>query len=106
MAFNRKLTASIGATPTVVTNTITAGKTHTIHGLTVANITSGAVAATVTMTDGTNTVNIVKGISIPANDSLGVMGMDFKHNLIAGDSISVVSDTAASLDVLCSYLEQ
>ena len=106
MAFNRKLSVGIGVTPTIVTNTVSLGTTHTIHGLTVANITSGAVAATVTLTDGTDTVNIVKGISIPANDSLGVMGMDFKHNLIAGDSISVVSDTAASLDVLCSYLEQ
>jgi len=106
MAFNRKLTAGIGTGATVVTNTVAANTTHTIHGLTLANVTGSSVAATVTMTDGTTTVNIVKAISIPAGDSLGVMGMDFKHNLITGDSISVLSDTAASIDVLCSYLEQ
>jgi len=106
MAFNRKLTASIGTGASVVSNTVPAGKTHTIHGLSLANIVGSVIAATVTMTDGTTTINVVKGISIPANDTLSVMGMDFKHNMLPGDSVSVSSDTAASLDVLFSYLEQ
>ena len=106
MAFGRKLTSSIGTTPTVCSNAVPNGKTHVIHGLSIANISASPVSATVTITDGTTTISIVNGINIPAGDTLGVMGMDFKHNLISGDSISVSSSAAASLDVMYSYLEQ
>ncbi len=106
MAFGRVFTAGIGTTPTVVSATVPAAKTHTVHGLSIANTAATAVAATVTVTDGTTTATVIKGVNIPPNDALGVMGMEVKHNLLTGDSISVSSDTAASLDVTYSYLEQ
>jgi len=106
MAFGRVLTAGIGTTATTVSATVPAGKTHTVHGLSLANVTASSVSVTVTISDGTTTISIVKSISIPAGDTLSVMGMEFKHNLAPGDSVQVVSDTASSVDSMYSYLEQ
>jgi len=106
MAFGRLLTANIGTTPVVVSATVSVGKTHTVHGMTIANTAAAPIAATATITDGTTTSVLAAGMTIPAHDSLGVMGMEFKHNLLPGDSVSVTSDTVSSLDVVYSYLEQ
>jgi len=106
MYFNRKLTAGIGLTPIIVTNPVVTEEAQTIQSLTIANTTAAPAPATITMTDGNIIIHIAKSIIIPAGDSLNVIGPNFNHNLIKGDSISVSSGVPNSLDVLCSYLER
>ena len=78
----------------------------TIIGMNLANITTSAVAADITLVnnDGPN-VSIVKGAPIPAGSSLVAVGGDQKLVMEASDIIKVKSDTATSIDVALSILE-
>jgi len=105
--FDSKATTGIGTAATVVSGTVAAGTTHTLTGLRVANIATAQIAVDVTWDDdgtGTNIVYLVKAAPVPVGGALSVTGLDDKHHLKAGGVIKVVSDTAASADVVCSWL--
>jgi hypothetical protein len=77
----------------------------TVIGLSICNTTTSPVTVTVTVNDGTNDTNLVKGVGIPVGQSLIPIGGDEKVVLITGDSIKVQSSAATSLDVVMSILE-
>ena len=102
--FKNYPSAGVGTTAVDV-YTAGAGVQATIIGMTVANITSNNVNADIKVTAGGVTVYVVKGALIPAGGALVPIGGDQKVVLEAADKITVVSDTASSLDVLLSVLE-
>lgn len=103
-SFKNSVSTSIGTTPAVV---YTAGGvvSTTVIGLSLANISTSLIYATVTINKGGTIVNGIKNAPIPSGSSLVIFGSEQKLVLMAGNSISVVSDTAASVDAILSYME-
>lgn len=89
----------VGTSPETV-RTVPTGTTMTIVGLVVANTTASQVAVTLTVAGST----VVEGLPLPAGGAYEFI--DAKIVASAGDTVVVTSDTAASVDVLMSVLEQ
>jgi hypothetical protein len=83
----------------------TADSYDTVVGISVANITTSAVVASVYINDGSNDIYLVKNAPIPAGSSLQVLDGGAKFVVQASDALKVVSDTASSLDVWVSAVD-
>ena len=85
------------------------GATHTIIGMSIANITSGVIAVDVILENSSSRTHIVKDANIPVGSSLLVAGGDQKIVLWYhggnGDLIVVRSNTLNSTNITVSYLE-
>ena len=107
-SFKNRTLRGVGTTATAVGAAVAANTETTLIGMTIANITSGVINVTVTLTDnaGTpNVTNLVKDAPVPTGGSLVVLGGDQKVCLVTGDIIKVTSNTASSADVIMSFLE-
>ena len=107
-SFKNRTLRGVGTTATAVGAAVAASTETTLIGMTIANITSGVINVTVTLTDnaGTpNVTNLVKDAPVPTGGSLVVLGGDQKVCLVTGDIIKVTSNTASSADVIMSFLE-
>ena len=112
--FKNRTLRAVGTSPVDVGAVVSASTQTTLIGMTVANITTGVISVTVTLTDSTSSgatpagpyvTNIVQTAPIPTGGSLVVLGGDQKVVLMTGDKITVTSDTASSADVIMSFLE-
>tara|TARA_R110000851_G_scaffold128532_3_gene261018 strand:+ start:749 stop:1075 length:327 start_codon:yes stop_codon:yes gene_type:complete len=74
---------------------------HTVIGMNMANITANAITVSVYITN-TNNYYIIKDMTIPSGSAFT---HDSKIVMLAGDRLYFVSDTATSLDVIVSYVE-
>ena len=107
-SFKNRTLRGVGTTATAVGAAVAASTETTLIGMTIANVTSGVINVTVTLTDnaGTpNVTNLVKDAPVPTGGSLVVLGGDQKVCLVTGDIIKVTSNTASSADVIMSFLE-
>ena len=107
-SFKNRTLRGVGTTPTPLGAAVSASTETTLIGMTIANVTSGVINVTVTLTDNAGTPNItnlVKDAPVPTGGSLVVLGGDQKVCLITGDIIKVTSNTASSADVIMSFLE-
>ena len=107
-SFKNRTLRGVGTTATAVGAAVAASTETTLIGMTIANVTSGVINVTVTLTDnaGTpNVTNLVKDAPVPTGGSLVVLGGDQKVCLMTGDIIKVTSNTASSADVIMSFLE-
>ena len=91
--------AAVGTTPSTV-YTVPAATTAVMIGMNVANVTTSQITVDVQVAG----VYLVKGVPIPAGSSLSVL--DGKIIMEAADTAVVTSNTAASVDVIISVLEQ
>ena len=96
-------------TDVAIGSAVASGATHTIIGLSIANITSGVITTSVKLTNSSTETYVVKDAPIPAGGSLLVAGGDQKVVLWYtggnGDLIKVQSNTANSMNIILSYLE-
>jgi hypothetical protein len=99
--YQNQLTASITSNTTVY-NPTTVGVQCTLIGCLIANTTSTAVTATVTLTSGATTVNIVKNVLIPFGTSLDIMNA--AKIIVERNDVLAVSATGA-VDVTVSAIE-
>lgn len=107
MAFKSKISASIGLSgaPTTVTDTVAASTSHTIIGLSLANIGATNVTASVKLNkSGGSSAFLIKDAIVPLGGALVVVGGDQKLVLEAGDSVTAYASAASSVDVTLSYL--
>jgi hypothetical protein len=104
MGFKVKTSRAVGTTAEVVGNYTATGEV-TVIGLSVANIVGTDVLVTVTLFDGTNSTAVLKNATVVPGQTQVLVGGDQKIVLETGYSVKVVSDTAASLDVIMSILE-
>ena len=74
---------------------------HTVIGMNMANITANAITVSVYITN-TDNYYIIKDMTIPSGSAFT---HDSKIVLLSGDRLYFVSDTATSLDVIASYVE-
>ena len=79
---------------------------HTLIGLNMANVTANAItiSAYIKATVSSSAVDfyVVKNMTIPSGSAFT---HDSKIVMLAGDRLYFVSDTATSLDVIVSYVE-
>lgn len=97
--FKNYTSSSVG-TSAVTTYTVPASTTSVMIGCNLANTTASQVAVDVQVAG----VYLVKGAPIPANSALSVL--DGKIILETTDTVVATSDTATSVDVIVSVLEQ
>jgi hypothetical protein len=83
----------------------TANSNDTVVGISVANITTSSVLASVYINDGTNDFYLIKNAPIPSGSALQVLDGGAKVVVQSGDILKVVSDTASSLDVWISTVD-
>ncbi len=83
----------------------TADSYDTVVGISVANITTSAVVASVYINDGSNDIYLVKNAPVPSGSALQVLDGGAKFVVQSGDALKVVSDTASSLDVWVSTVD-
>ena len=100
--FRRYTSNSVG---TSATSVYTANSYDTIVGISVANISTSSVLADVIINDGTNDIYLVKQAPIPTGSSLQVLDGGAKFVVQSGDVVKVLSDTASSLDVWISAVD-
>ena len=81
------------------------GTATTIIGMNLANKTSSAITADVTLlNNGGDSCYLVKDAPIPIGSSLVAVGGDQKVVLEAADTITAWSSVASSADAIVSYL--
>ena len=91
-------------------NAVASGSQITLIGMTIANITSAVISVGVKLINASNETWMLKDAPIPTGGSLVVLGGDQKVCMQfvtggVGDTLSVISNTANSMDVIVSYLE-
>ena len=83
--------------------------THTLIGMTIANITSGVIAVDVILENGASRTYVVKAAPVATGGSLISCGGEQKivmwHNGTAGDQLIVRANTLNSVNIVLSYLE-
>lgn len=75
---------------------------HTLIGLNLANTTTNAITISVYIQASSANYYIIKDMTIPSGSAFT---HDSKIVLLSGDRLFFVSDTATSLDVIASYVE-
>jgi len=100
--FRRYTSNDVGTSAATI---FTADSYDTVVGISVANITSSSVTASVYINDSTNDIYLVKDVVIPAGSSLQVLDGGAKFVVQSGDELKVISDTASSLDVWVSTVD-
>ena len=100
--FRRYTSNDVG---TAAATLFTANSYDTVVGISVANVTASAVNASVYINDGANDIYLIKDAPIPAGSALQVLDGGAKFVVQSGDALKVVSDTASSLDVWVSTVD-
>lgn len=93
-------TSSSVGTTAVTVYTVPAATTGTIVGLNLANTSASSIDVDVQAAG----VYLVKAVPVPAGAALSVL--DGKLVVKTGETVQVTSDTATSVDVILSVLEQ
>jgi hypothetical protein len=107
MSFKSIVTPSIGLSgaPSTVSPTVSAGTTNTVIGLSLANVGSAPVTASVKLNkNGGSSAFLIKDAIVPLGGALVVVGGDQKVVLEAGDSLTAYCSSSASIDAVMSYL--
>ena len=98
-------TVGSGTSATAV-YTAPAGTTSTVIGMTLSNIHTGGVTASIVLVkSGGSTIHVCKGAPVPLGGTFVVVGGEQKLVLETGDRLDVTSDTASSIDTIVSVLE-
>lgn len=83
----------------------TADSYDTVVGISLANATTAQIIVSCYINDGANDIHLIKDAPIPAGSALQVLDGGAKFVVQSGDALKVVSDTATSLDVWVSTVD-
>ena len=104
-AFKNKISTQIGTSPVKIYEA-PVGVSTTIRGMSLSNITGGIITASVYVQDDTSAqAFFIKNVQIATGSSLRVVTSGEKLIIPANYDLFVESNTAASLDVVLSYVE-
>jgi hypothetical protein len=107
MAFKSKVTPNLGTSgsPSTLTDTVSAGATATLIGLSIANITATNITASAKLNkSGGSSAFLVKDASILPGGALAIVGGDQKVVLEEGDTITAYASGSNAADAIVSYL--
>ena len=100
--FRNSLVRTIGTGDTTIH---TGGDFDAVIGIRCCNILTSTITVDVKIAKGGNDYFIAKGVVIPPNSAIELIQGGAKIVLANGDVLEAVSDTASSLDVVCSYID-
>lgn len=106
MAFKSKVSANIGllASPTTLTDTVSASTAHTVIGLSLANTSASNITVSCKLVKTGGNAHLIKDATILPGGALIIVGGDQKLVLEAGDSVTAYASTSSSCDAIVSYL--
>ena len=81
------------------------GNYDAVIGIRCCNILTSTIAVDVKIAKGGADYFLAKGVSIPPNSAIELIQGGAKIVLASTDTLEAVSDTASSLDVVCSYID-
>ena len=79
---------------------------HTIISIRLANVTSNMIMASAYINNGTDDISLIVNAPIPAGSSLELIDGGSKIVVTDADRLWVQSDTASSMDVHCSIVQE
>ena len=100
--FRNSLVRTIGTGDTTIH---TGGNYDAVIGIRCCNILTSTITVDIKIAKGGNDYFIAKGVVIPPNSAIELIQGGAKIVLANGDVLEAVSDTASSLDVVCSYID-
>lgn len=106
MPFKSKISANIGlsASPTTVTDTVSASTAHTVIGFSLANTTGSSITVSAKLNKSGTGAFIVKDAAVLPGGTIVLIGGDQKMVLETGDTITAWASNASSCDSIVSYL--
>lgn len=102
--FKRRTQKNIGTTLTLIGG-YTAPSQTAVIGLTVCNVSAGAITCNVAFANSTANTLIAANVPIPFGSSFVPIGGDQKIVLQTGDGIKVCSNAATSIHATMCFLE-
>jgi len=99
--FRNNLQGAVGTSPV---NLIVAGDFDAVIGIRICNIISSTVEVDVYITNSGNK-HIAKGVVVPPNSAIELIQGGAKIVLENGDTLSAVSNTASSVDIVTSFID-
>ena len=103
--FRRYIERAIGTSITGIPDGANFDSYDTIVGINLANIVAQQITVSVYISNGGNNYYIIKDAPIPAGSSLQLLDGGAKFVVQSGDRLNIVSDTASSLDVVVSAVD-
>ena len=100
--FERNIARNIGTTAVTI---FTANSDDAVVGINLANTITSQVKVSVFVTNSSADYYLVKNAPIPASAALQVLDGGAKFVLQSGDALTVISDTASSVDVWVSRVD-
>jgi len=103
--FRRYIERAIGTSATDIPDGANFDSYDTIVGINLANIVAQQILVSVYISNGGNNYYLIKDAPIPAGSSLQLLDGGAKFVVQSGDKLNIVSDTASSLDVIVSAVD-
>ena len=100
--FRNVLVRQIGTADTTL---LAGGDYDAVIGIRCCNVVTSTIAVDVKIAKGGADYFLAKGVVIPPNSAIELIQGGAKIVLASGDVLEAVSDTASSLDVVCSYID-
>jgi hypothetical protein len=103
--FRRYIERAIGTSATDIPDGANFDSYDTIVGINLANIVAQQILVSVYISNGGNNYYLIKDAPIPAGSSLQLLDGGAKFVVQSGDRLNIVSDTASSVDVVVSAVD-
>jgi len=103
--FRRYIERAIGTSATDIPDGANFDSYDTIVGINLANIVAQQILVSVYISNSGNNYYLIKDAPIPAGSSLQLLDGGAKFVVQSGDKLNIVSDTASSLDVIVSAVD-
>ena len=103
--FRPYIERAIGTSATDIPDGANFDSYDTIVGINLANIVAQQILVSVYISNGGNNYYLIKDAPIPAGSSLQLLDGGAKFVVQSGDRLNIVSDTASSVDVVVSAVD-
>ncbi len=103
--FRRYIERAIGTSAADIPDGSNFDSYDTIVGINLANIVAQQITVSVYLQNGGNNYYLIKDAPIPAGSSLQLLDGGAKFVVASGDRLFIVSDTASSVDVIVSAVD-
>ena len=103
--FRRYIERAIGTSATDIPDGANFDSYDTIVGINLANIVAQQILVSVYISNGGNNYYLIKDAPTPAGSSLQLLDGGAKFVVQSGDRLNIVSDTASSVDVVVSAVD-
>ena len=100
--FRNNLQRNVGTSPV---DLVVGGDYDAVIGIRMCNTTSSTILASCQIVNGGNDHFIAKNVSIPPNSAIELIQGGAKIVLENGDVLKAKSDTASSLDIVTSFID-